>query len=71
MWTALSIVLVSRQSCLPASVVVALGASNLTLGFPAVVSSARAAGRRWLFGVDQFTPQEGVRLRSGGRVWIY
>lgn len=27
--------------------------------------------RRWLFGVDQFTPQEGVRLRSGGRVWIY
>ena len=27
--------------------------------------------RRWLFGVEQFTPQEGVRLRSGGRVWIY
>jgi len=27
--------------------------------------------RRWLLGVEQFTPQEGVRLRSGGRVWIY
>jgi hypothetical protein len=27
--------------------------------------------RRWLFGVEQFTPQEGVSLRSGGRVWIY
>jgi hypothetical protein len=27
--------------------------------------------RRWLFGVEQFTPQQGVRLRSGGRVWIY
>jgi hypothetical protein len=27
--------------------------------------------RRWLFGVERFTPQEGVRLRSGGRVWIY
>ncbi|MFI4943311.1 MAG: hypothetical protein ACHP85_08610 [Burkholderiales bacterium] len=27
--------------------------------------------RRWVFGVEQFTPQEGVRLRSGGRVWIY
>jgi hypothetical protein len=27
--------------------------------------------RRWLFGVEQHTPQEGVALRSGGRVWIY
>jgi len=30
-----------------------------------------APERRWLLGVEQFTPQEGVRLRSGGRVWIY
>jgi len=27
--------------------------------------------RRWLFGVEQLTPQTGVTLRSGGRVWIY
>jgi hypothetical protein len=27
--------------------------------------------RRWMFGVEQFTPQKGVRLRSGGRVWLY
>ena len=27
--------------------------------------------RRWLFGVEQFTPQTGAALRSGGRVWIY
>jgi hypothetical protein len=27
--------------------------------------------RRWLFGVEQFTPQSGVALRSGGRVWLY
>ena len=27
--------------------------------------------RRWLFGIEQFTPQKGVELRSGGRVWIY
>jgi hypothetical protein len=59
--------------------VVALGASNLTLGFPALVSHARRAWglcllppeRRWLFGVEQFTPQTGAALRSGGTVWIY
>jgi len=27
--------------------------------------------RRWLFGVEQVTPQKGTRLRSGGRVWLY
>ena len=27
--------------------------------------------RRWLLGVEQFTPQPGVVLRSGGRVWLY
>ena len=27
--------------------------------------------RRWLFGVEQFTPQSGVLLPSGGRVWLY
>lgn len=27
--------------------------------------------RRWMFGVEQFTPQAGVRLPSGGRVWLY
>lgn len=27
--------------------------------------------RQWLFGVEQFTPQSGVALRSGGRVWLY
>lgn len=27
--------------------------------------------RRWLFGVEQFTPQSGRRLPLGGRVWLY
>ena len=27
--------------------------------------------RRWLFGREQVTPQSGVALRSGGRVWLY
>jgi hypothetical protein len=27
--------------------------------------------RQWLFGVEQFTPQNGVALTSGGRVWLY
>jgi hypothetical protein len=27
--------------------------------------------RRWLLGVEQFTPQSGVTLPSGGRVWLY
>jgi hypothetical protein len=27
--------------------------------------------RRWLFGFKQFTPQSGVTLPSGGRVWHY
>jgi hypothetical protein len=27
--------------------------------------------RRWLLGIEQFTPQSGVALPSGGRVWLY
>jgi hypothetical protein len=27
--------------------------------------------RRWILGVEQFTPQAGVALPSGGRVWLY
>jgi hypothetical protein len=27
--------------------------------------------RRWLLGVEQFTPQSGVALPSGGRVWLF
>jgi hypothetical protein len=27
--------------------------------------------RRWLFGVEQFTPQSGLALRSGGHIWLY
>ncbi|HEX5646085.1 MAG TPA: hypothetical protein VFX56_03880 [Nitrospira sp.] len=27
--------------------------------------------RRWLFGVEQLTPQAGVALRSGGHIWLY
>jgi hypothetical protein len=27
--------------------------------------------RRWLFGVEQVTPQTGRALPSGGRVWLY
>jgi hypothetical protein len=27
--------------------------------------------RRWLFGIEQVTPQSGVALQSGGQVWLY
>jgi len=27
--------------------------------------------RRWILGVEQLTPQSGVALPSGGRVWLY
>jgi hypothetical protein len=27
--------------------------------------------RRWMFGVEQFTPQSGIALPSGGHVWLY
>lgn len=27
--------------------------------------------RRWMFGAEQFTPQAGRALPSGGRVWLY
>jgi len=27
--------------------------------------------RRWILGMEQFTPQAGVALPSGGRVWLY
>jgi hypothetical protein len=52
------------------------------LGAPEVASAGVSAGegvrlylmrpeRRWMFGVEQFTPQTGVELSSGGRVWLY
>lgn len=27
--------------------------------------------RRWMLGIEQFTPQSGTALPSGGRVWLY
>lgn len=27
--------------------------------------------RRWIFSVEQFTPQSGIALPSGGHVWLY
>ncbi len=30
-----------------------------------------APERRWLFGIERFTPQTGVSLPSGGRLWLY
>jgi hypothetical protein len=30
-----------------------------------------APERRWLFGIEQFTPQSGVSLPSGGQLWLY
>jgi hypothetical protein len=27
--------------------------------------------RRWIFGREQFTPQSGIALPTGGRVWLY
>ncbi len=27
--------------------------------------------RQWLLGIEQYTPQGGTQLRSGGRVWLY
>jgi len=30
-----------------------------------------APERRWLFGIEQFTPQSGVALPAGARVWLY
>jgi len=30
-----------------------------------------APERQWMFGVERVTPQSGVRLPSGGRVWLY
>jgi hypothetical protein len=27
--------------------------------------------RQWLFGIERFSPQSGVALPSGGRVWLY
>ena len=26
---------------------------------------------RWIFGIEQYTPQKGVTLRAGGRVWLF
>lgn len=33
--------------------------------------SLMAPERRWILGVEQFTPQSGAALPSGGRVWLY
>ena len=33
--------------------------------------SLMAPERRWVLGVEQFTPQSGVALPSGGRVWLF
>jgi len=30
-----------------------------------------APERRWILGIEQFTPQPGLALPSGGRVWLY
>jgi hypothetical protein len=30
-----------------------------------------APERRWLFGIEQFTPQSGISLPSGGHLWLY
>ncbi len=30
-----------------------------------------APERRWLFGIEQVTPQSGTALPSGGRIWLY
>jgi hypothetical protein len=30
-----------------------------------------APERRWICGIEQFTPQSGVALPSGGRIWLY
>jgi hypothetical protein len=27
--------------------------------------------RRWLFGMEQHTPQAGMKLEQGARVWLY
>ena len=53
------------------------------LGGPRAAVDRRASGieavrvylmrpeRRWLFGVEQATPQVGTRLPSGARIWLY
>jgi hypothetical protein len=33
--------------------------------------SLMAPERRWILGIEQFTPQSGVLLPSGARVWLY
>lgn len=53
-----------------------LGAQALASvnGFPAVDSIRlylMRPERRWMFGREQFTPQSGLALPSGGRVWLY
>ncbi|HWT80621.1 MAG TPA: hypothetical protein VN648_17690 [Candidatus Methylomirabilis sp.] len=33
--------------------------------------SLQAPERRWILGIEQFTPQSGMLLPSGGRIWLY
>lgn len=55
------------------------GASNGGPVMPMTEASRREAlrlylmrpERQWLFGREQFTPQHGIHLAPGGRVWLY
>jgi hypothetical protein len=48
------------------------GVSGGSLGLTELLKvHSLAPERRWLFGVEQFTPQPGLSLPSGGRVWLY
>jgi hypothetical protein len=59
--------------------ILASGAPGVPTAKEAAVSSRREAWRlyllrperQWLFGREQFTPQHGVPLAPGGRVWLY
>jgi hypothetical protein len=44
---------------------------RLRLPFESLKLYLMSPERRWVFGVEQFTPQSGVALPSGGRVWLY
>ncbi len=47
-----------------------IGSREVTPGGPARLYLLRPE-RQWLFGREQFTPQHGVPLSPGGRVWLY
>jgi hypothetical protein len=65
-----------RRSCWPSAWRQLLDIRDECNGYP----SPRLEGlklllmppeRRWILGVERFTPQSGIALRSGGRVWLY